>query len=153
LHNSNAAYGTSGHKFAQYVINLCKSYQTGDVLDYGCGKQTLNGAIEGLDVAGYDPCITGLDEIPEPHDLVVCTDVMEHIEPEHLDAVLDDLRRVTRKALFMTVATRPAKKVLADGRNAHLIQEDYTWWLPKIWKRFHVKQLLVSDGEFLVVAE
>jgi hypothetical protein len=66
---------------------------------------------------------------PEPHDLVVCSDVLEHIEPDCLGDVLRHLYDLTKKALFVDVACRPAKKVLADGRNAHLIQRDPSAWL------------------------
>lgn len=133
------------------VVNLCKAYKSADILDYGCGKQTLNEAIQGIDIAGYDPCIEGLDAAPEPHDIVVCTDVMEHIEPEHLDNVIDDLARVTKTALLVSIATRPAVKILADGRNAHLIQEDHRWWLPKFWGHFDLRQVLISEGEIVMV--
>jgi 2-polyprenyl-3-methyl-5-hydroxy-6-metoxy-1,4-benzoquinol methylase len=69
-----------------------------------------------------------MDAAPEPHDIVACTDVLEHIEPDCLDDVLKDIRRCTKKVAFLLIATRPAIKVLADGRNAHLIQQPYTWW-------------------------
>ena len=134
------------------VVNLCQVYQSDDALDYGCGKQTLNESIKGIDVIGYDPCIEGLDATPDPHDIVVCTDVMEHIEPEHLQAVIQDLHRVTQKALFCTIATRPAVKILSDGRNAHLIQEDHRWWLPKFWGLFDLRQVLISPGEIVIAA-
>lgn len=150
LHEENPAYGTSGHKFGQFVTNLYRQFG-GTVLDYGCGKQTLQDAVPEIQITGYDPCIPGLDKQPVPHDLVVCTDVMEHIEPEHLDAVIEDLARVTRKALFVTIATRPAKKILADGRNAHLIQEDFRWWLPRFWDDFDIRQTVISDGEIILM--
>ena len=35
----------------------------------------------------------------------------------------------------------PAGKVLADGRNAHLIQKPSSWWLEKIIKHFEVLHL------------
>ncbi|NIV37196.1 MAG: hypothetical protein GWN58_49560, partial [Anaerolineae bacterium] len=123
LHESNPNYGTSGHKWAKHIGSLAGALETNEILDYGCGKQTLANALPQFTVHGYDPAIEGLDEPPEPHDLVVCGDVLEHIEPECLDDVLDDLKRVTRGTLFLVVATRPASKTLADGRNAHLIVE------------------------------
>ncbi len=101
---------------------------------------------------GYDPAIEGLDDEPEPADLVVCGDVLEHIEPECLDAVLDDLKRCTVKAIFLTVATRPAKKTLSDGRNAHLIQQPAEWWLPKIMQRWELQAFHATVGEFAVFA-
>jgi hypothetical protein len=89
--------------------------------------------------------------VPDPADIVACTDVLEHIEPECLEDVLADLRRVTKKMGFFTIATRPAKKFLSDGRNAHLIQQDARWWLEKLWAKFHVQQFNDLGGELLVI--
>lgn len=148
LHVSNPAYGCSGAKWAGHVAKLVEDSGAQTILDYGCGKQTLARTLPHLDIKGYDPAIYGLDTIPEPADFVVCGDVLEHIEPEYLDAVLDDLQRVTKKWLFLTVAMGPAIKVLADGRNAHLIQEPQDWWLPKITARWRIKFLHDRVAEF-----
>jgi hypothetical protein len=77
--------------------------------------------------------------------------VLEHIEPELLDNVLDDLQRVVEYFGFFTVHTGPAVKVLSDGRNAHLTQEDYTWWMPKFWARFQVHQMTHVPSGFTVI--
>lgn len=58
--------------------------------------------------------------------------------------MLDDLQRLTRKVDFFNVAMRPAKKFLADGRNAHLIQQPLSYWLPLFWERFTL--LVVENG-------
>jgi hypothetical protein len=128
--------------------------ETRQVLDYGCGKGTLAASISDYEVWEYDPAIEGKDEIPPPRDLVVCTDVLEHIEPDCLDAVLDDIKRCTVKLALLTIACRPAKKLLEDGRNAHLIQEGYRWWLPKIWQRFDLVQFRnFSNKELILVVK
>lgn len=137
--HKDPAYGYSGHKFAKRAYALCERIGTLDILDYGCGKQTFERAL-GFAVKNYDPCIEGLDATPEPADVVVCVDVLEHIEPECLSAVLDDLQRVTKKLGLFSIACRPAKKTLPDGRNAHLIQEGAHWWLPQICTRFHLEE-------------
>ena len=142
-------YGISGQKYAQDVLRLCALQGTRDVLDYGCGQRTLEKAL-GFPIRNYDPCIPGLDATPQPADIVACTDVLEHIEPDCLDEVLDDLKRVTRKMGYFVVATRPAKKVLPDGRNAHLIQERLPWWLPKLEARFRVIEVAEAPTEFIV---
>jgi hypothetical protein len=67
--------------------------------------------------------------LPGFADLVVCTDVLEHVEPELLDTVLRHLRSLARKAVFVVIATRPSNKTLSDGRNAHLIVETAEWWI------------------------
>lgn len=143
-------YGLSGQRWAKTLLNVCATVGSRDVLDYGCGQRTLERDL-GFPISNYDPCIPGLDAPPQPADVVACTDVLEHIEPECLDEVLDDLKRVTRKIGFFVIATRPAKKVLPDGRNAHLIQESLAWWLPKLQARFNVSQVKEMSGEFAVV--
>jgi 2-polyprenyl-3-methyl-5-hydroxy-6-metoxy-1,4-benzoquinol methylase len=150
LHETNEAYGTSGHNHAEAVVGLANAMQTVDILDYGCGKGTLNSAI-GIRLKEYDPAVPGKDDPPEPADLVVCTDVLEHIEPDCLDDVLDDIESLARRGVFLCVATREAKKVLADGRNAHLIVEGKDWWLPKLMDRWDIINFSDAGGEFIFV--
>jgi len=125
--HEDASYGTSGHKHAGRIVQLAKQIGTRDILDYGRGKGTLAKSMP-FKINEYDPFVPGYDAEPEPADLVVCSDVLEHIEPQCVESVLGHLHGLTKKALFVDVACRPAKKVLADGRNAHLIQ-----WEPHKW--------------------
>lgn len=156
LHRTNSAYGISSSKWAATLRALAKSIKAETVLDYGAGKCRLR---EGLEEFGdipfalfeYDPAIEALQGGKHPADLVVCTDVLEHIEPDCLDAVLDDLRALTLKATFLTIATRPAKKFLADGRNAHLIQQPPSWWLPQLMRRWELRHFGAEIGEFMTV--
>lgn len=157
LHARSSSYGTSGHKWADKVHSLAHQCGAMTVLDYGCGRGTLGAALRDKypEWAGifleYDPAIPGKDEKPPRTDLVVCGDVLEHIEPDCLYAVLDDIRGLARKAVFLVVATVPAVKVLADGRNAHLIVESIEWWLPKLMMRWRVALLRDLGGEFLMI--
>lgn len=150
LHQRNVGYGTSGKKWAAAVQNMARALPAITILDYGCGTRTLEQAL-GFGISNYDPAIPGLDAPPEPADLVVCTDVLEHIEPGCLAAVLDDLRRCTLKGGFFTAATRPAKKFLADGRNAHLIIEGHKFWLPQIMERWNLVEYQDLGGEIVMV--
>lgn len=146
-------YGAIGARHAEAVIDLARMSKSKTLLDYGCGKGTLRKALfgSGLLVSEYDPAVEGKDAPPEQTDIVVCTDVLEHIEPEHLEEVLDDLRRLTRVAVYLTVSMVRAEKILADGRNAHLIVEDYKWWLPKLWERFRPVVVQFSPTEFMFI--
>jgi len=133
--HENIYYGVSGSRSVKTVSQLATLYETMDILDYGCGKRSLEEAL-GFSIKNYDPCIAGLDSDPEPAEFVVCGDVLEHVEPDYLDNVLDDIQRVTKTVAYLIIATKPAGKTLPDGRNAHLIQEDENWWIPKILSRF-----------------
>lgn len=151
LHKTRTDYGAGGHRQAPQIRELANAMETRDILDYGSGKGTLADALHEFEVKNYDPAFPETSKTPQPADLVICGDVLEHIEPDCLDAVLDDLKRVTKKVLFATVATRPAKKTLPDGRNAHLIQEDMMWWLPKLADRFILGSVHNMGGEFIAV--
>lgn len=154
-------YGQTGHVYAGAIALLAgiliRKFGPITLLDYGCGNRTLSEMlppITGLTIQHYDPCIEGLDARPEPADIVACTDVLEHVEPECLDNVLDDLRRVVKKALFLSVSTRVAKKSYSDGQNCHLIVEDHDWWRPKLKKRFHIVETkIIPNDKFICILQ
>jgi hypothetical protein len=150
LHKENIAYGVGGGKHAPIVKKLCESLKTTSVLDYGCGKGYLAKALD-FPIWEYDPAIEGKNADPRPADLVIATDVLEHIEPDRLDFVLADLRRVVRKVGYFTIHTKAAMKFLADGRNAHLIQEGADWWRERLSKYFTVAQITPRGPELHVV--
>jgi hypothetical protein len=140
LHSQPRGYGGRGEKWALVVLTLMAQYGATSVLDYGCGQGSLRRTVmqhpkreapAGVRFDEYDPAILGKDGLPSFADLVVSTDVLEHIEPERLDAVLGHLRLLARKAVFAVVSLKESNKVLADGRNAHLIIRPAKWWLKR----------------------
>lgn len=151
LHKSNLAYGVGGGKHADAVLAMAEKMVKPSILDYGAGKGYLAKALP-MPIWEYDPAIPGKDESPRPADLVVCTDVLEHIEPDKLRYVLDDIRRCTKQFAYLTINTAPAQKTLADGRNAHLIQKDAKWWKSKLEKFFVVQRLWQVGSEIYVAA-
>jgi len=148
LHADNLAYGVGGGRHAPTVLkiveNLAKKTKFVSVLDYGCGRGYLAKAMP-FPIAEYDPAIPGKDESPKPADLVVCTDVLEHVERDRLNFVLDDIRRCTKQVVFFTIYTEPSTKTLADGRNSHLIVEGEGFW-KKALEEFFV----IPDNGFTV---
>ncbi len=151
MHTHDNHFGMSGSKNLHMIKTLAEDFKTTDILDYGCGKSMLAREI-GFEIKQYDPAIAKYAAAPEPADMVVCSDVLEHCEVEHIDAVLDDLKRVTKKVAYMLIATREAKKLLPDGRNSHLIVESARWWLDKLWDRFEIVEFMsVPEEEFWVV--
>jgi hypothetical protein len=151
LHKTNPHYGTSSARWASLVGTLSSRLGTRDILDYGCGKSLLKQTLD-WPIREYDPAIPGKDAAPEPADLVVCTDVLEHIEPECVEYVLDDLQRLTQKVAFLNIATGQARKILPDGRNAHLIQQPLPFWLPLLCQRFTLVTVENGPSEFNVIA-
>lgn len=132
LHATNDVYGVSGQRYADIVRQISKWGRLG-ILDYGAGRCTLAKALgPAYRVTNYDPAVEGIDTPPDPHPVVACTDVMEHIEPELVDNVLKELRRLTQKTALFVIATGPAQKVMADGRNAHICQQPFEWWKDRI---------------------
>ncbi len=153
--HENPDYGVASEGFAPIVATLIAKERISELLDYGAGKCRLKVALQSLgievDYYAFDPARDDICDPPEPRQMVACIDVLEHIEPEYLDAALDDLQRVTLQLGFFSIHTQPAQKVLPDGRNAHLIQESYRWWLPKLWARFELAMMQETSKGFFVL--
>lgn len=145
--HATTEYGTAAQHYGAIVGEIIEKLEITHLLDYGCGKRM--GLLKNLKpkgalkYQGYDPCAGDpeLATAPIPAQMVVCIDVLEHIEPTYLDNVLDHLAELTEVVVFMTVHTEPAMKTLPDGRNAHLTQEKMDWWAPKFFERFDVQSL------------
>jgi hypothetical protein len=154
--HENPDYGVASLHYAPIVSEICNRLEVQHLLDYGAGKCRLFQALKvnhRMKLQAYDPGVPKLSTPPVPAEMVTCIDVLEHIEPECLDDVLDDLMRLTECVAFLTVHTGPAVKTLADGRNAHLTQQPMEWWLPKIWERFDIQTVQVTcDHAFHVIA-
>lgn len=125
-------WGKDGHSHAPEVTVFADALGAESILDYGCGRGTLAEALKPRRVMEYDPGVEGKDKPPKPADLVVSTDVLEHIEPALLDGVLGHLSRLAGKGCYLVIATTPAREILADGRNAHLIVQPPAWWLEQL---------------------
>lgn len=148
--HGKGSYGRWGDKWAAKVTELVTGHGIASVLDYGCGQGALARAVD-FDVAEYDPAIAGKEALPAPAELVVCTDVMEHIEPARLANVIAHLHDLTQRMLFVTISTRPAAKHLEDGRNAHLIVEDSAFWQQAFADGFETVEWDVRQDEIVAL--
>ena len=157
--HQNPNYGVASLLFAPIVAELIKKARIESVSDYGAGKKNL---LKGLQQAGvnsltyrpYDPAFPEYGKA-QSADLVCCIDVLEHIEPELLENVLRELSSLITKFGFFSIHMGPAGKFLSDGRNAHLIQQPSSWWLPRICQYFEIMQMqthqLMGHGIWLIV--
>ena len=139
LHKTAGLYGASGQKNADEVHRLLKKYAAVDVLDYGCGKGMLREKM-GKVVRNYDPALNQFSSDPEPADIVVCADVMEHVEPEFMDAVMDHIASLAKKCAYFVISCAESKKTLPDGRNSHISIHPSAWWDEKLASRFEIKR-------------
>lgn len=142
-------WGYGGYKYGKAVSDLAKSVNARTVLDYGCGIGTLKLALqlEPLIVYEYDPGVIEKDSPPKPADILVCTDVLEHIEPDYFHAVLDHMQQLMLNAGFVVISTREAKSVLPDGRNAHLIVRDFDWWIKMLSRRWKFELKVSNEAD------
>ena len=161
--HSHGGYGVSGAQYMPTIFHaisqLAKRHGAVSVLDYGSSNGDTMKAVRdhfwippSVDDACYDPFVEGLSDEPEPADLVICTDVLEHVEPQCTKAVLDHIASLTQRIVFFSISLTKANKTLADGRNAHINLRDSEYWLKQIKRRFITSEARESaDREVLLV--
>lgn len=119
----NYEWGYTGGKYAgDTIVNMLKEFpEIETILDYGCGDGTLKTWVEDAGITDkkwtlYDP---GIEEYKDPpkgkFDLVITTDVLEHVEEIMLNKVLDNLRALTGKFLYNEIACYFCGVVFGDG--------------------------------------
>ena len=69
------------------------------------------------------------DDIPagRQFDMVICSDVLEHVPEDEVDQLIERLFGYGRRGLA-SVCCRLAKKTFADGTNMHVTVQPYEWW-------------------------
>lgn len=138
--HTNPKTFSQGRKAYSIIADFLQKNKIESLIDFGCGKGGLIQCVKELNpsisnVQGYDPGISEYEKLPKiKFDALVSTDALEHVEPEFIDQTLQIIDKLFTKSCFLRIACRPAKKILPDGRNAHLIIEQPEWWLEKINK-------------------
>mgnify|MGYP003637087649 FL=1 len=153
------------------LFNIIKENNCKTLLDYGCGKaipyskkecksiglkkpvQELCN-LDSFDL--YDPAYPKYNKLSKKkYDIVVCTDVMEHIAEQDIDYVLKDILSHSKKAVFLNISCQPALKHFKEGKfkgqNVHISVFNGVWWSDKvknIWNKFkHLKIYMVCVGK------
>lgn len=123
-------------KIPNHLESIIEKYSPNSILDFGCGTgaliSTLKTRYPKKTIEGYDPGnkkFTNKFE-NQKFDLVISTDVLEHIEPNFLNETLIFLKEKSNRCYHL-IALEPSRVFLPDGRNAHLILKSKDWWKNK----------------------
>ena len=179
MHSESGAFkGISLVPFILVIKDLIKENECKTLFDYGCGKgipyhkeyfkaadpknkwKEFDKPIQ--DVWGidefflYDPAYPDHDKLPnKKYDMVVCTDVLEHIPEDDLDWIIREILHHSNKVVFINVCAMKALKTFQKGkhkgRNVHVSLFSHNEWverLANIWRDFkHLKIYLATTGD------
>jgi len=130
--HSNKTYGRS----SEILIGVVQRHiydlpPVKTILDFGCGRSRLVDWLAKIHDATpyrYDPAIPEFATMPVKQvDLVLCTDVMEHIPAENVAEVIATIRAISPNAYF-NISCRRADEILPNGENAHCTVRPPRWW-------------------------
>ena len=164
LHHEEGKFkGISLVPLVPTLMSLVKENNCKTLLDYGCGKAIpydknrckevdLRHPIQKLcnlkSFDLYDPAYEKYTTLPnKKYDIVVCTDVLEHIAEQDIDYVLTEILSHSKKIVFLNISCQPALKHFKEGKfkgkNVHISVFDPSWWghkIGNIWNKFnHLK--------------
>lgn len=151
FHRQNAEQGGKGYigrsvlKQLTAIRDVCRAAGAKTLLDYGCGRgeqyswrnftsgklliKSLQDYFEVQRVGLFDPAVPAHQTRPvEMFDVVICTDVLEHVPETDVSWVLKDIASFARKRIFLSIASYKAGAILANGENAHVTIKSIGWW-------------------------
>lgn len=169
-HDDYRQYSPGEFAVSEYIQN-CKPKRT-TVIDFGTGTGRAALALYnlGFDVAMIDIADNCLDkdvadklgrnllianlwdklDVPRSEE-GYCTDVMEHIPPEHVQAVIENILNLCNRAFFQICLTEDHfGKVL--GEHLHLTVQTYDWWREMLSGYGHIlyEKDMGNDAQFYV---
>ena len=132
-------YGKTSLKLIARIRPLARELKPASILDYGCGQSLL---LDNLALCAstalhrFDPAIPHLADLTVHRvDLVVCTDVLEHIPESDLPDVVTQIAELSKNAIFC-IDTTESEQVLPDGSNAHCTVRPPPFWEALLRRHF-----------------
>jgi hypothetical protein len=137
-----------GEIIAPIFLDVMKVEGNGPVIDFGCG--TGRGGLA-LAKAGLDVTLTDFVSGSRDHEALTlpflewdltkpcplrapygyCTDVMEHIPPEDVEKVIQNIMQ-SAGSVFFQISTAPDAFGAVIGHDLHLSVHPHEWWREKI---------------------
>lgn len=145
------SYGKKTPRQDRLPLDLQKDFdrlKPRKALDYGCGHADSLSYIKGdFRRSKYDPAIEQYSKLPEGEhfDIIICTDVMEHIPAQGIKDILDWIRLHAYFAFF-SISCVKAVNILPDGSNAHC-----TIYTPEDWEK--IMRSIFTSHKIRVLAE
>ena len=149
LYKIKKNYGKTSIKLYDMLKKIINDLNISSVLDYGCGKSKLLDLIKKnskIKIFKYDPAIKKYSTLTKNKtDLVICTDVLQHVPLYNLDRVLKEIKSKGIYILFYIKCTNHKTK-LPNGTYANCTVYDKKWWLEKLSTYFYnIKEIKISD--------
>jgi hypothetical protein len=132
--------GMSIMQHAKSIRKLVKRTNATTLLDYGSGaggayKETKFCRDIGIpwhQVTLYDPAFAEHSKKPKEgkkFDGVLCSDVLEHIPEDEVQAFIQELFNYAKRFVWASVCCRPAGKTFPNGiTNLHVTLKNMDWW-------------------------
>lgn len=156
-----------GERLAKVFLKQVPWDKGDTLIDLGCGTARASREFvkAGLQVYlldhvnAVDPSIhlpfieANLWDMPilTPFDWFYCCDVMEHIPPEKIDAVLDNVWAIGKRGGFFQIAMFEDNRW---GEVLHLTIESSGWWAAKLAARWNkIATTVIEKGRMVAVVE
>lgn len=145
-------YGSTNH--GRHAYALLQSFRPPPryVVDFGCGRNLFIQHLRrlGIDGLGVDFAFPEADVVAPMHrvpvsagiaEVVTAFDALEHLLPEEVDEVLDEMRRVAVPGgrFVLSICTRESKTQV-NGEGLHPTVKPRGWWLERIGRVGTVRQ-------------
>lgn len=151
------------------AVNWKKFFEPDSVLEVGCGLGPRVWAMDavGMDASGFDiseyaiqnsliPSKVWVEDIgnlttskpgegyvEDEYDLVCCYDVLEHLEGEGLDKAIENLIKLSKKHILISIPFIGDSNLYKDP--THKTFKERQWWIDKIMASGKLEQLEVPS--------
>lgn len=146
---------------------ICEFQPGQSLIDFGSGPARATKWFQdrGMDVLAIDfadnaretdvpyirACLWDLPDTVPTVDHGYCCDVMEHIPPMKVDAVLREIAGHVRNGCYFRIATRPDRMGKLIGMPLHLTVMNGDWWRVKLSEHFAIVDVIEDNKRDLIV--